>query len=449
MSPTGSENEYCNSLESSSGAVDSEEHEASSTSRIDAKRRGMFGIQLGARRLREPVPDDELHIVLQPMTCRVRPLASLYRPRTFSPNHDPAGSTHMRRLFRSVLVIAVVVPACATAQGAQGSTRPDSAIARPVGFFDHIEPLRFTLTADIRLLLSDTADEAPARNASVTFKDAGGKNVTLPVTVRTHGRWRLTHCEFPPLSISFPAAGAAGTPFEGLPRVRLTSFCKDHPAYEQYVLQELQLYRIYQLLTPYGHMARALQVTYVDERTRRTRTTRYAFVIDDREAVATRLNSALLKAKGASGSDLEPWHRTLMGVFEYMIGNTDFLVSELHNAFLLGTPQGETVPVPYDFDYSGAVNTLYAAPNPLLSIRNVRQRVFRGFCSDADQFQKAFALLNEKKPAIYALYNDPIGKLLRFDVANDTKKYFDEFYRVINTPQLAKSEILDRCLKHE
>ena len=139
-----------------------------------------------------------------------------------------------------------------------------------------------------------------------------------------------------------------------------------------------------------------------------------------------------------------------MGVFEYMIGNTDFLVSELHNAFLLGTPQGETILVPYDFDYSGAVNTrLRCRRIRSCRSRTVRQRHFRGFCADAETFRKVFALLNEKKPAIYALYDDQVGKLLRLDVATDTRKYFDEFYRVINTPLLAKSEILDRCLKRE
>jgi hypothetical protein len=79
----------------------------------------------------------------------------------------------------------------------------------------------------------------------------------------------------------------------------------------------------------------------------------------------------------------------------------------------------------------------------------VRQRHFRGFCSDAGEFAKVFSLLNEKKSAIYSLYDDPIGKLLRLDVANDTKKYFDEFYRIINTPELARTEILSRCLKRE
>ena len=321
--------------------------------------------------------------------------------------------------------------------------------ANPAGFFDRTEPVRFTLTANISQLRADTADEAPNREATVSFRDSTGRTITMPVKVKTHGRWRLTHCEFPPLSITFPPDHVAGTPFEGLAKARLTSFCKDHPAYEQYILQELQLYRIYQVLTPYGHISRALQITYVDAANGRTKTTRYAFFIDERDAVATRNNSALLKAKGATGSDLEPYHRVLMGVFEYMIGNTDFLVSELHNAFLLGTPQGETVPVPYDFDYAGAINTAYATPNPVLGIRNVRQRLFRGFCADPSEYAKVFALLNDRKKAIYTLYDDQIGKLLRFDVVNETKKYFDEFYRIMNNKELSQMEILGRCLRRE
>lgn len=317
------------------------------------------------------------------------------------------------------------------------------------GFFDRVEPVRFTLSVDIQQLRADTMDDAPTRDAVVSFRDASGSTVRIPVQVRTHGRWRLTHCEFPPLSIAFPASQVSGTPFEGLSRARLTSFCKDHPAYEQFVIQELQLYRIYRLLTPYGHAPRALQITYVDAPTGRTRTTRHAFFIEEREAVAIRNQSALLKAKGATGSDLNSFHRALIGVFEYMIGNTDFLVSELHNAFLVGTAQGEMIPVPYDFDYSGAVNTPYATPNPVLPIRTVRDRYFRGFCAGVDDFRRVFALFNERRAAIYSLYDDPVGKLLRLDVVNDTKKYFDEFYRIINSPDLAQSEIIGRCLRRE
>jgi hypothetical protein len=327
--------------------------------------------------------------------------------------------------------------------------RAQAGPATPTGFFGRVEPVRFTLTANIKQLRADTADDAPTREATVSFKDSAGQTVTMPVKVKTHGRWRLNHCEFPPLSIIFPPDQVTGTPFEGLARARLTSYCKDHPAYEQYILQELQLYRIYQLLTPYGHTPRGLQITYVDAANNRAKTTRYAFFIDERADVAARNNSALLKAKGATGSDLDPYHRALMGVFEYMIGNTDFFVSELHNVFLVGTPQGETIPIPYDFDYSGAVNSAYATPNPVLGIKNVRQRLFRGFCADRSEFAKVFELLNGKKKEIYALYDDQVGKLLRFDVANETQKYFDEFYRIINDKELAQIEILGRCLRRE
>jgi hypothetical protein len=334
------------------------------------------------------------------------------------------------------------------ALSAQAATARDS-VGEPIAFFQRLEPVRFTLAVDIAELRADTADEAPTRNGTVSFRDGTGKTVSLPVKVKTHGRWRLTHCEFPPLSITFPGNQVAGSPFDGLRKARLTSFCKDHPAYEQYVLQELQLYRLYQVLTPFSHTPRALQVEYVDARTGRTRATRHAFFIDDRDAVADRLHSALLKAKGATGSDLQPWHRTLMGMFEYMIGNTDFLVSELHNVFLLGTPAGETVPVPYDFDYSGAVNSIYATPNPVLPIRSVRQRHFRGFCGDTAEFRKVFDLLNSKRAAIYALYDDQVGRLLRLDIATDTKRYLDDFYRTINTPELAQEHIFSRCLRRE
>lgn len=354
--------------------------------------------------------------------------------------------------LRWALCAATAVTTSAMAQGrttVTPATGVQGEAPRIHPFFERIDPVRFTLTLDINLLKRDTADEAPTRDAMVAFRDSAGGMVTMPVRVRTYGRWRLTHCDFPPLRITFPDSQPAGSPFVGLPRARLVSFCKDHPAYEQYILQELQLYRVYQLLTPYGHTPRALHVTYVDAPSRRTRTTRYAFFIDEREAVASRMQSALLRARGAVASDLEPFHRTLMGVFQYLIGNTDFLVAELHNAYLLGTAQGETIPVPYDFDYAGAVNTVYAAPNPILGIRSVRQRHFRGFCADSVTFARVFALFNEKRPAISALYDDPVGKLLRLDVATDTKRYFDEFYRTINTPELARTEIIDRCLRRE
>ena len=37
-------------------------------------------------------------------------------------------------------------------------------------------------------------------------------------------------------------------------------------------------------------------------------------------------------------------------------------------------------------------------------------------------------------------------KLLPPDIANETLKYFDDFYRVINNPRSLKGEVIETCL---
>jgi len=57
------------------------------------------------------------------------------------------------------------------------------------------------------------------------------------------------------------------------------------------------------------------------------------------------------------------------------------------------------------------------------------------------------ALFNQMKDAIYALYHDDIGRLLRKSVVDETLRYFDDFYKTINDPRAAKSLIIDECKK--
>ena len=78
----------------------------------------------------------------------------------------------------------------------------------------------------------------------------------------------------------------------------------------------------------------------------------------------------------------------------------------------------------------------------------MRERLYRGYCvTDPSIYQQVYSLFNEKKDAIYALYRDPLGKLLKPDVVDETLKYFDEFYKVINEPRSAKMRIIDECKK--
>jgi hypothetical protein len=66
---------------------------------------------------------------------------------------------------------------------------------------------------------------------------------------------------------------------------------------------------------------------------------------------------------------------------------------------------------------------------------------------DPEQSQKAIAKFNEQKAAIYALYSDDLGKMLKPKIVESTLKYFDEFYKTINDPKRAKREINEDCVK--
>ncbi|MDP9278461.1 MAG: hypothetical protein M3P00_03505, partial [Gemmatimonadota bacterium] len=313
-------------------------------------------------------------------------------------------------------------------------------------FFETQQPIDVTITANIGKLRGDKRTDPPWRPATMSYTGPDGSALTVPIQARTRGIWRLRMCDFPPLRLNFSGEKSKGSIFHKLDKPKLVSYCQDNDLYEQYVLQEFQLYRIYQLLTPLSHKARLLRMTYADSASGKVRATRYGFVIEEPKAIAARFGGKVLEQKGALPGDLDPDQDALVGVFQYMIGNTDFSIAGLHNVELLFKDDGTVMPIAYDFDFAGAVNARYAVPDERLNLPNVRQRLFRGYCTPADSYARAFALFKEKKPEIYALYDDEIGKLIDKGTVKQTLRYFDEFYDTINDPRSAKRSIIESCI---
>jgi hypothetical protein len=253
-------------------------------------------------------------------------------------------------------------------------------------------------------------------------------------------------CEFPPLRLNFSGGTSKGTIFQKLDKPKLVSYCRDTDSYEQYILQEYQLYRVYQLLTPVSHRARLLKFVYADSADGKVRARRYAFIMEEPKALADRLGGKVMEQKGAMPGDLDSFQDALFGVFEYFIGNTDFSEAALHNVELYFNNEGVAMPIAYDFDFAGAVNARYATADERLNIKNVRQRLFRGYCTDAAAYAKVFALFNEKKSQIYALYSDSVGNLMDRGTAKETLGYFNDFYDTINDKRSAKRLIVESCI---
>jgi len=238
-----------------------------------------------------------------------------------------------------------------------------------------------------------------------------------------------------------------GTPFEGLDRPRLVQFCDNTKRTAPYILQEYQLYRIYHLFTPMSFRARLAHVTYVDSGSTRPFARRWAFFLEEPAALEARTGTTAEPLR-LGGDDLDPSARTLMGVFQYMIGNTDWSTMGLHNVAVFRR-DSVFLPVPFDFDYSGAVNAHYAGVAPSVNIPNVRTRLYRGHCAPDSVFARTFAAFADRQPAIDSLYTDTIGRLLPEDVRRRTREYFAEFHRTIGDPARARRQIISRCLPNQ
>lgn len=316
----------------------------------------------------------------------------------------------------------------------------------PPPLFSATQPMQITLLAPYRMLKKDRSGTTPYREAEIIYRGDSGM-VHVPLRVRTRGIWRRKNCDIPPLRLNFNKDSVRKTAFRHVDNVRLVMHCRDNDEYEQYVLQEYQLYRAQRFITPLSMDARLVRVTYVDSEKMDTLATRWAYFLESEPAFGERVGGKVMDLKGAGSDDLDGEENARFGVWEYFIGNTDYSVGALHNVALL---QRDTTyyPIAYDYDWSGAVNARYAGPAPQLikQIRRVTDRLMRGYCTSPANYEKAFATFREKKDAIYALYSDSLGALMKPDVARNTLKFFDRFYETINDPRDAKREIIDKCL---
>ena len=110
----------------------------------------------------------------------------------------------------------------------------------------------------------------------------------------------------------------------------------------------------------------------------------------------------------------------------------------------LDYPDGVLMPVPYDFDSSGMVNTPYALPNERLRITSVRQRLYRGStCESLADFEPRFAKFDAVKPQLLELFSTSSG-LDKRNAASATS-YIDDFFDMRSDPKKVERAFRSGC----
>lgn len=364
------------------------------------------------------------------------------------------------RLLCNLWALAVLAVGLGSPLRAQEEVRPSAEeveTARSAPLFSSNETVQLTIEADFNTLRrQDRARDSEQRPAVLRWSVSGGSEGSLEIQIRTRGNFRLErrNCDFPPLRLNIRTRDAEGTLFHGQDKLKLVSPCKLGQSYwEQYVLKEYLAYRTFNILTDLSYRVRLARITYVDSSGRDDSFSRYAFIIEDEDAMAARHGGVVLdlpEGRAILPYLQEPQHAVLVDVFQYMIGNTDWSGVYMHNMVPFRGPDGNVAAVPYDFDFSGVVDARYAVPDSSLSINRVTQRVFRGYCPDdvgrpLELYDSTFALFREKKDEIYELWSSQEG--MESGTVREVTRFFDDFYRTLEDPRRIESQIMRNCLR--
>lgn len=308
------------------------------------------------------------------------------------------------------------------------------------------EPLPITLKADFKAVMRDRNPKSTTTfPATIVYPANDGSPASMPLKIRTrgHSRRNPATCSFAPLRLEFEKPLAKNTVFEGHGALKLGTHCRKGA--EEVVLREYAIYRMYNLLTPKSFRARIAKVTYMDSVTGKLVAEEDGLFIEDDDDVAKRMEGRIVSLDAAVFARMDQETLTLMMLFEYMIGNTDFSVIAQHNIVLVQTPDIRRFTVPYDWDYSGIVESGYAAVGRGLPISSVYDRLYRGPCRTVAEWQPYVDKMKAAKAELLGVLDAVTG--LNAGYRRGAKSYIEQFYKTLDSSYNFKKEIIDTCVK--
>ena len=314
-----------------------------------------------------------------------------------------------------------------------------------VKFFADEKILKTTLVTNTTKLLNGKVKEGDTIPSSCVFFLDDSSAISQKVILSVRGNYRRKNCVIPPIRLNFKPGNSM---YATLGTLKLVSPCKPTHQYNQYLLVEYLVYKLYNLFTEKSFRVRLLELTYKDSTGKKNELKQNAFLIEDTKDMAKRNNMVEWKKWKVGSEQTDYDQMTLLAVFQYMIGNTDWSVPVTHNIRLIYNKETQNdypFAVPYDFDYCGLVNAEYAEPYELLNLENIRQRLYRGFPRTMEDLDKVFTIFKEKKEKIYALIND--FDLLDKATKKDMIQYIQGFYDIIDHPDQVKSIFITNARK--
>lgn len=337
--------------------------------------------------------------------------------------------------LRVILLLAFIFPA-SILYGQDGSD---------MLLFTDYTPLPIHLSLSIKEVRKKTNDSTYL-DSRFHYYDSSGEMQTLKTKFRKRGNFRLRTCYYPPLKLKINKREVANTPFSKNRKFKLVSACFRDDNANDLVIKELIAYKLYEKVSPYYFKTRLLDIDFEELRTKKAKRKQLkGFLIEDIDDVAERLGAEVHKRK-VHPLEQDARVSIINSFFQCMIGNTDYSTGYQHNEKLV-FKDGESYPIPYDFDMSGLVNAPYATVSKIqgkqLPIEKVTQRLYRGFVRDRNQIFRVRELFLEQQEELLAVFDTFQPYFEHPSEFKKSKDYVSGFFKILEDGDRFENMILD------
>ena len=265
------------------------------------------------------------------------------------------------------------------------------------------------------------------------------------IRVIARGHVRREVCYLPPIKLNFH--NNTSPKLYPLNSLKLVSTCYENSSGDQLLLKEYLVYKIFNLITEKSFHVRLLDLSYQDVNQKKKTYPGHAFLMESEKALAKRNDCKELKGTTSHSEYTDRKQMTIVAIFQYMIGNTDFGVSANHNIILI---RRQAIPLPGPLLF--LMISIMQVSWMLTMLYPMKDSPLKMFASDfigvprtQEELNEAFAIFNKQKEKIYSLVHN-------FDLLTEKNRktiidYLDDFYKTINNSNQVKNIFIEQARK--
>lgn len=313
-------------------------------------------------------------------------------------------------------------------------------------FFSDTAIVQATLTTNYNTLISQKK-EPDFQPAILTFYNYyGEKEVKAPIEVKLRGNFRRMNCSFASMTFNFKDKTKESR-LKNLEKLKVVVPCEWGTDDEQWVIREYLVYKMFQMFTDKSFRVRLMRFNFDDNSDSIRAYKQYGFLLEDVDDLAKRVDCKEVGDEKIGSEETNRMHTTLVSIFQYMVSNSDWKTPVRHNIKMIRPKDSATAApyiIPYDFDYCGAVNALYAEPAPYLGIEKVTDRLYLGFPRTLEEIKSVLTVFKEKEKEILDLIRD--FPLLRKKGKEEMLAMMESFYTIIGDEAKVKQIFVDNAM---